>query len=363
MIALLHREDCCGCSACASACPHGAIRMEADGMGFRYPVIDKDLCVDCGICNNTCAFKPLNKPFEPKAEAIRFPDYLDNSQSGGLAYAVMRKAIENGYIVYGAAMDDDFTVRHRRVQTPEGLEPLRLSKYVQSDMDGIPSQVLADLKAGHKVLFTGTPCQCAGVASLCAGHRDALLLADIICRAVPSPAFWKSFLEEKQKSGKLKRVLFRDPALGWKNTMARLDYEDRTEHTQEYYFFFINNLINRPSCGQCPFVTAHPSDITMGDCWGVEKLLPGFVDDGLGCSLLLTNTPSGEAFTDSFSVECRRHGISMDAVLSYSARSSAPMAGIVEKKYICKGYAGVNARYGVNSPREKFKKMVRRIIK
>ena len=279
MITIRDRKDCCGCCACAAACPHGAIRMEQDGMGFRYPVIDKALCTDCGLCEEVCGFKKPIDTSVPAAYAIRFPDYLEGSQSGGLGYAVMMQAIMHGMVVYGAAMDDDFVVRHRRVVALEDLAPLRLSKYVQSDMDGIPAQVFSDLKAGRKVLFTGTPCQCAGVEWICRKYRENLLLADIVCRAVPSPAFWKGYLKEKSRSGQVRRVLFRDPALGWHNNLTRIDYQDHTEYNGDYYFFCRNGLVNRPSCGQCPYTNAHASDITMGDCWGVEKALPGFADD------------------------------------------------------------------------------------
>ena len=96
MISLAHREDCCGCGACAAACPHAAIRMEADDMGFRYPKVDPSLCINCGLCEEICAFKPLPADKEPRAEAIRFPSLMDRSQSGGLAAALMRKAIAGG---------------------------------------------------------------------------------------------------------------------------------------------------------------------------------------------------------------------------------------------------------------------------
>ena len=131
MINLTDRTLCCGCSACADACPHGAIRMQADGMGFRYPVVDGTKCVDCGLCEDICAFHPVQKQETPACEAMRFPELLDASQSGGLGFAIMRKAILKGYIVYGAAMADDFSVRHIRVADEGGLAPLRLSKYVQ----------------------------------------------------------------------------------------------------------------------------------------------------------------------------------------------------------------------------------------
>ena len=355
MIKLLHREDCCGCGACAATCPHGAIRMEADGMGFRYPVVDRTLCVDCGLCEKTCAFKLAHTPAVARAEVLRFPALLENSQSGGLATAVMNKALKAGYIVYGAAQEADFRVRHRRVDSPEGLEPLRLSKYAQSDMEGIPQQVLQDLKAGRKVLFTGTPCQCAGIGSLCEKYRDHLLLADILCHGVPAPAVWKSYVEweEKRKGKKLTAALSRDPAWPGNVLHTRLEFGPEKVLTRDYMFLFLKNLILRPSCFQCPFSSLHrPSDITMADAWGVEKVLPGFADDGKGCSMLLCATEAGTAFTTSFADACVRQPVPlekmMQAPLERPARKHL-FADSFEKTYLRSGFRRAQARFGAQS--------------
>ena len=356
MIKLAHREDCCGCGACAAACPHGAIRMEADGMGFRYPVVDSTLCVDCGLCEKICAFKPVTAPVVTSAEAIRFPELMDRSQSGGLAAALMRKAFREGYVVYGAAIDEDSTVRHRRVTTPEGLEPLRLSKYVQSDMEGIPQQVLQDLKAGRKVLFTGTPCQCAGIGSLCAPYRERLLLADIVCHGVPAPAVWKGYLAyaADQAGAPVREALFRDPSLGWHEHQERLVFADGKIYTGDRYtFLFYRHLMLRPSCGTCPFASLHrSSDITMADCWGVEKVLPGFADDNRGCSLLLANTPAGAAFCSDSPDACQRQAVDVQKVLQRNlVRPTKPnrFAKSFENAYLRKGFAFVLGRYGRES--------------
>ena len=368
MINLCHREDCSGCCACADACPHGAIRMVQDGMGFRYPEIDKSLCVDCGLCERVCAFKPLTRTNAPESYAIRFVKYLDKSQSGGLGYAIMSKAIGEGYVVFGAAMDDDFVVRHHRVETIDGLEPLRLSKYVQSDMDGIPNQVMQDLRAGHKVLFTGTPCQCAGLGSLCSKYRENLVLVDLICHGVPSPRVWNGFLNwsAEKKGAKIKRAQFRDPSLGWHSSKTRLDFESgEVTLCSNYYHLFINNLINRPSCGVCPFAsTNRPSDITIGDCWGIEKVLPGFADDDKGCSLALINTPAGERIFDNLSISDNSVKLALERVLQPSLCKPSkrhPQAEYLERVFISRGYSQVESLFGVDSPREKFKRLLHKL--
>ena len=364
MIRLVDRKDCCGCGACAAACPHDAISMLPDGMGFRYPVVDFDACVDCHFCEEICAFAASSlRGREPRAEAIRFPELMDRSQSGGLAFALMRKAVRGGMVVYGAAMDEDFVVRHRRVEAEGELEPLRLSKYVQSEMQrdypdkpgndviasecgqSIPRMVLADLQAGRRVLFTGTPCQCAGVGRLCRPYRDRLLLMDIVCHGVPAPYVWRDYLAEQERrhGRKLTRVLFRDPSLGWHTHREALWFGEEKLVSDEYTDLFYRHLMLRPSCTVCPFASlSRPGDITAADCWGVEKALPGFADDNRGCSLMLLNTPAGEGFVREFPGETvlRQR---VDVRLVMQANFLAPStpkdgADLFENTYIRRGY-------------------------
>ena len=399
MIHLADRKDCCGCGACAAVCPHGAIEMVPDGMGFRYPRVDMARCVDCHLCEDVCLFgedrsgkgvrqacrphrtterqrscRPMIRLAEPLcpevgAEAIRFPELMDRSQSGGLAFALMRKAIRSGMVVYGAAMDDDFVVRHRRVETMEALEPLRLSKYVQSDMEidsstslgmtkSVSAMVLADLKAGRKVLFTGTPCQCAGVGSLCRKYREQLLLADILCHGVPAPFVWRDYLREQERrhGKKLTRALFRDPSLGWHEHKEVLWFGDERVVCGEYTDLFYRHLMLRPSCLVCPYASvSRATDLTMADCWGVEKALPGFADDNRGCSLLLRNTQAGEAFSAEFPGETvERLPVALEKVLqpNFLAPSQAKDgAQLFENTYIRRGYPVAERRCRRNAIR------------
>ncbi len=430
MIRLADRKDCCGCGACAAVCPHDAIAMVPDGMGFRYPRVDMDRCVDCHLCEDTCSFAdsaaeasgcktalrcapgpsrtsgsphPLTWPrvatgFAPTAssaasasdtpvsgesansryarpdrasviaEAIRFPELMDRSQSGGLAFALMRKAVRSGMVVYGAAIDDDFVVRHRRVETEEGLEPLRLSKYVQSECgQSIPRMVLADLKAGRRVLFTGTPCQCVGVGSLCRKYREGLLLADILCHGVPAPFVWRDYLAEQERrhGKKLTRVLFRDPSLGWHEHKEVLFFGDERVVGGEYTDLFYRHLMLRPSCTVCPYASvARVSDLTMADCWGVEKALPGFADDNRGCSLLLCNTPAGEAFSADFPGETvERRAVALEKVMQANFLApSTPKDGadLFENTYIRRGYSVAERRCRRNAIRIRVRRWARK---
>lgn len=368
MIRLARQEDCCGCAACAAACPHRAIRMEADGMGFRYPVVDEDACVDCGICEEVCAFHKFPGGERPRAEAIRFPYLLDKSQSGGLSFALMRKSLLHDAVVYGAAMEADFTVRHRRVTRPEDLSPLRLSKYVQSDMNGVPAQVLKDLREGRQVLFTGTPCQCAGIASLCGRYRDRLILADIVCHGVPAPAIWRDYLafRERQAGEKITGALFRDPSLGWHIHKEALTFASgRKEVFEDYTFLFYRHLMLRPSCTACPFASvSRPSDLTMADCWGVEEDLPGFADDNRGCSLLLVHSERGSAFTSSFPDGCERRDIPLSTRKQPNLEHPSephPRAKSFENDYLRRGFGYVLRHYGPDSPAYRLEQFIKKV--
>lgn len=335
-------------------------------MGFRYPVINKDLCTDCGLCEKVCAFKPVANAVQPKAEAIRFPEYLDKSQSGGLGYALMRKAIGEGYLVYGAAMDAGFVVRHRRVETLEGLEPLRLSKYVQSDMDGIPGKVLADLKAGRKVLFTGTPCQCAGVGSLCAKYRENLLLADIVCHGVPAPAVWKEYVGMRKKgNAEMTEAYFRDPSFGWHTSKESFVLGGERCPFYDYTFLFYQHLDLRPSCGVCPFACKkRASDITMADCWGIERYLPEVEDDNRGFSVMFIHTPVGEAYTREFDENASRYHLDAEAYTQPNLEHPSvphPKVKAFEKDFLRKGIESVIKHYGQNSRRYRWSQFVAKV--
>lgn len=384
MIQIKDRKQCCGCSACADTCPHGAIDMVPDAMGFLYPRVNSDLCVDCEVCEGVCAFREQNGPsvltnpgFGPSREqnepflptnsawAVRFPEFMDRSQSGGLGYALMIKAIREGMVVYGAAMGEDFVVRHVRVTEEKELEPLRLSKYVQSDMRGIPGQVLKDLKAGLKVLFTGTPCQCAGVGSIAGKYRENLILMDIVCHGVPGPEVWKSYLQwqEERNGEKLTGALFRDPQMGWHEHKETLIFGSIRLMSSKYTDLFYRHMILRPSCGACPFAsTNRPSDITAADCWGVEKALPGFADDNRGCSLMLVNTPEGELFTSS--LECELKPLELESVMQPNLKEPTQLhrlSGKVEREFKRGGFGLISKRHSKQSREYKLEQFIKKV--
>ena len=165
----INKEDCCGCSACMNICPKNAIKMVEDEKGFIYPHINEYMCVDCGLCKRACGFvnnydnsKLLD---ETIIYAARYNDKnaRNSSSSGGMFYAISEYVLNNDGVVYGAAYDDGFNVKHIRAVTKEDRDRQLGAKYVQGDIGDSYKEVKKDLVDGKLVLFTGTPCQLASL--------------------------------------------------------------------------------------------------------------------------------------------------------------------------------------------------------
>lgn len=299
-----NKVDCCGCTACVSICSHSAIKMMPDALGFLYPEIDDDKCVDCGLCEQVCSFKTnynidLNLP-KPLVYAARHKDLheVETSQSGAAFIAFSDWILNQGGVVYGAGYSDHFRVIHKRAVNPKERDEFKGSKYVQSDMNVVFSQVNEDLKNGLVVLFSGTPCQTSGLSSFIGKkyHRN-LYLIDIICHGVPSPFIWQNYLGylKREKRTSIISVNFRDKSkYGWHSHVESYKFADSSSSVYkcDYTRIFYSHISLRYSCGSCPFTnTCRPSDITIADFWGVEKTNASILaTDNKGCSMIMLNT-------------------------------------------------------------------------
>lgn len=310
MIRISDKSRCCGCTACMSVCPHGALSMKPDVLGFMYPEVNPARCTDCGLCDKVCDFCGRHednrieedRPLEVYAASNRDSDVLLSSQSGGVFTAVSDVVLSQGGVVYGAVMNDDFTVSHARADNAEERDRMRGSKYVQSMLDGIFRSVLEDLVSGRTVLFTGTPCQVAGLASFIPSRfHEKLILMDFICHGVPSPSVWKDYVSEMRKKGVLEKVCFRDKSCGgWKVHKETFRYADgRLIERETYRVLFYKNIMLRDSCGVCPYSLGNRrADITIGDFWGLGEMHPEY-DDPRGTSILICSSGKGKMLVEA----------------------------------------------------------------
>lgn len=224
---------------------------------------------------------------------------VETSRSGAVFIALSDWVLQQGGAVYGAGYADHFRVVHKRAITKELRNEFKGSKYVQSDLSGVFNQVKQDLKSGKIVLFSGTPCQTAGLNSYIGNQlRGNLYLMDIVCHGVPSPYIWRDFLNfiEKKNGDIVTSVDFRDKQrFGWKDHRESYKFsKGNTVSLTLYTELFYKNIISRPSCSICYYAnTKRPSDITIGDFWGWEKTDPKINKDDKGISLILVNTSKG----------------------------------------------------------------------
>lgn len=305
MINISSPEECCGCTACASICPHDAISMQPDALGFLYPTVNLSKCTDCHLCEKVCAFNDhydisQNLP-EPEFYGVRHKDIneIEDSRSGAAFVAISDWVLEMGGVVYGVGYEGHFRVVHKRATTKAARDEFRGSKYVQSDLRGIFRQVKQDLQDGLIVMFSGTPCQTAGLNSYIGNKlRENLFLVDIVCHGVPAPNIWRDYLTylEKKARSKIIWVNFRDKQMfGWSAHKESFRFANDNTNKKIFRYQFYTYYYFRPSCSICHYTnTTRPSDITLADFWGWEKTVPNFNSDDKGASLVIINTEKGK---------------------------------------------------------------------
>jgi len=303
---------CTGCRACEQACPKGAIAMTEDAEGFFYPVINEEICVHCDICRKTC---PVSQPPEKNkyiafyAAQAKSKKDLEKSSSGGCFITLAKKMIEDGGAVFGCIIDDDFNVVKVRANTYEELVPMQGSKYVQCDVKDTYKEAKELLDSGRKVLYTGTPCQIAGLKNYLKKDYESLVTMDFLCHGVPSNKLFRENVKylERKFGGKLSDYRFRDKSKkGW-YMMTSFRIGKKTVYEQgrinAYAGAFSGGLIDRECCYSCKFVgPTRVSDITVADFWGFKDKSGTFkraLTDGI--SILMVNTEKGKGLLEKIS--------------------------------------------------------------
>ena len=281
---LKEMDKCSGCGLCETVCPAQAIKMEYDKSGFIYPVIQKEKCIDCGLCERKCVVKTVSVEYPRTCYAgVHLDEKIRaKSSSGGMFAALAEYTLEQGGVVFGAAVVPKgkiVTVKHIMIKNKEELKKLQGSKYVQSDIRECYTNVKQQLAEGKKVLFSGTPCQVAAMKNYLGKEYDDLLLVDLVCHGTPSILHWEKSIEEKlQNDEKVSAVSFRGKEgymqgeIEFKTEADRIRKENYSFRNDSYYSMFLNADSYRQGCYQCQYARPErDGDITIGDFWGFEK--------------------------------------------------------------------------------------------
>lgn len=298
MIKIEDKSKCCGCSACAERCPVQCIELCDDEQGFTYPHVNESKCVDCGLCEKVCPFLNPSSARLPQSTYSAINNDLPTrlaSSSGGAFSALADMILRAGGVVFGARFGKNWEVVHDYCEKIEDLPPFRGSKYVQSLIGDNFIKAERFLKKGRLVLFTGTPCQIAGLRGYLRKDYDNLLAVDVACHGVPSPLIWNEYLQTITTAAE--KISFRDKSHGWRAFHIVIDDKvDEFFNTNLYMRAFLKNLILRPSCYNCKVKCGSSmSDITIADYWGVHKISPEMYDDK-GISLVICYSDKGLKF-------------------------------------------------------------------
>lgn len=316
MITITDKSQCCGCSACAQRCPRQCISMQMDNEGFLYPQVDISKCVDCHLCEKVC---PVINQYDTRTPLkVYAAKNLDDevrrlSSSGGIFTILAEQVIKSGGVVFGACWDDEWNIKHGYAECIDDLAKFRSSKYLQSIIGDTYLKAEQFLKAGRKVMFTGTPCQIAGLKHFLRKEYDNLLAVEVICHSVPSPGVWQQYLTEKLQTlgwnkSNIQHISFRDKKTGWKTYSFVIENRNGnifTELSSKNAFMrgFLVDLYTRPSCHACPAKQLRSgSDITLGDFWGIESLMPK-IDNDKSVSAIIVNSDKGKESLHNIKVE------------------------------------------------------------
>lgn len=335
------KEKCYGCEACIQICPRDALSMKEDDEGFRYPLLDESLCVGCNLCHKVCPYE--NMPERHGSDKYAFGGYIKDEQikfestSGGAFSAIVDTFCDENYVIFGAE-SKGLLVWHSYITDKKDLAKFRKSKYSQSKMGKSYQQVKEFLNDGKKVLFSGTPCQIAGLKAFLRNvNQDHLLTVEVICEGVPSPLYVRKYEQSlKKKFGAVIQSIdyrYKGGSLfgnhKWdfeimrttnmmKNNERKIIEKDRWFNP--FWSVWLKHLMSRPSCYECPFATTERvADISLGDLWGVHLYCPELYGKNGGASLAVANTDKGKKILQASESKMYGHELRFEEALKYQS--------------------------------------------
>ncbi len=340
-INIIKDSDCCGCRACENICPKKAIKMVENSEGFLYPEVDKEKCVNCGLCTKICPWlnkikrdKYLEKPICYAAKA-KDKKIQKNSSSGGLFGVIAEYVLNNNGVVFGSTMTDKLKVKHIMIEKKEELIKIMGSKYVISDTKGIYSKVKEELLKKKYVLFSGVPCQISALLNYLQKDYENLITVEIVCHGVPSQKLFDKYIEylENKFGGKILNYQFRSKkAANWGTFKgyAELIKDNKIVNKKinadfdPYYWSFLYSKNYRESCYNCKFANnKRNADITLGDFWGIENVDLNFVDYD-GVSAVILNTKKAKEYFNKISDDVEKIEVSYEDICKSNGQLKNP---------------------------------------
>lgn len=346
----LNFEKCTACGACVQKCPKNCIELKSDDNGFLYPIVHTTECVGCGLCDKVCPIgKQSNEATTPTAYACATTEdsMLNQATSGGIFSSIAIYVLDNGGVVYGCAYTKHLQATHIRIDSTESLPALFGSKYVQSNTLNTYKECEGDLKSGKQVLYSGTPCQIAGLKKYLQKDYSNLLTVDLVCHGVASQAYFDKFIEflEKEEGAVCTNYNFRSKRnAGWsvagistfKDDTGKLYDKKQYYFSNYYYYYYLGCSIYRESCYSCEYANINRvGDFTLGDFWGAEGLNIPF-DVEKGCSLVLLNSNVAVELFEKLTLH--KHQVPLEVATKYNKQLTTPSCAHYDRNELLREY-------------------------
>ncbi len=296
---------CCSCGACEYVCPESAIHFEETTGGHIFPVINDELCTECGKCLRSCAGITLavELPEDPFAGEVlgcwvgKATDeaVYNGSQSGGgvtaILLSLLAEGVIEGAVTVGMGSGTPPRPFSRIARTRDEILAAQGSKYC-------PAPILTSLKdlteRSGPVAMVGLACQLHGLHNLFREFPELRTkvspVIGLVCDRVMTTAaidylLWKTGMEWKDP------VTFEFRSKRWRGYPG--DIRVSREGSDETFLpaeerMKIKDYFTPARCRLCFDKMNVLADVTMGDPWGVPTS-----DSRPGESVVIARTAAG----------------------------------------------------------------------